>query len=140
MAEPSRGAPYRLHPARMSESRPRPWRTAPAPHPGSLLRVLSPGAYSLRQAAPSPPHLELHRFRSPRCLIVSWRSWAYRDSIGHRQPSRMSFWRRAGPRWSARSATELAPEADAGLELQLRDRLVVVRQEVSDRDAHGRFG
>ena len=29
-----------------------------------------------------------------RCLIVSWRSWAYRDSIGHRQPSGMSFWRR----------------------------------------------
>src|SRR5438445_3519193 len=46
MAEPLRGAAYRLHPARVSESRPRPWRTTPAPHPGSLLRVLPPGAYS----------------------------------------------------------------------------------------------
>src|SRR6266566_1745391 len=46
MAEPLRGAAHRLHPARVSESRPRPWRTTPAPHPGSLLRVLPPGAYS----------------------------------------------------------------------------------------------
>src|SRR3989441_11775268 len=46
MAEPLRGAAYRLHPARMSESRPCPRRTTPAPHPGSLLRVLPPGASS----------------------------------------------------------------------------------------------
>src|SRR5438093_1234652 len=46
MAEPPRGATHRLDPARVSESRNRAWRTAPAPHPGSLLRVLPPGAYS----------------------------------------------------------------------------------------------
>src|SRR3989442_185529 len=46
VAEPLRGAAHRLHPARVSESRPRPWRTAPAPPPDPLLRVLSPGAYS----------------------------------------------------------------------------------------------
>src|SRR5437899_7010456 len=42
MAEPLRGAAHRLHPARVPESRRRPWRTAPAPYPGSLLRVLPP--------------------------------------------------------------------------------------------------
>src|SRR3989454_3393627 len=46
MAEPLRGAAYRLHPARMSESRPRPRRTTPAPYPSSLLRVLPPGSNS----------------------------------------------------------------------------------------------
>src|SRR5436309_1200779 len=49
----------RLLQARVSESRPRPWRTAPAPHPGSLLRVLPPGPYSplARQGcAPRPPN------------------------------------------------------------------------------------
>src|SRR5205807_9753782 len=46
MAKPLRGAPHRLHPARVSESCPCPRRTAPAPYPGSLLRVLPRGAHS----------------------------------------------------------------------------------------------
>src|SRR3989449_3592509 len=111
MAEPLRGAAHRLHPARVPESRPRPWRTAPAPPPDPLLRVLSPGAYthlSLDKDAPHGRPIErpelgrvipirevggLHH-RYVRRATVSWRSLACRESIGRRQLSGMRFWRR----------------------------------------------
>src|SRR5436190_1789221 len=50
VAEPLRGTPHRLAPARVSRSRSRPERTPPAPPAGFLLRVLSPGTNS-----PCPP-------------------------------------------------------------------------------------
>src|SRR5438034_9820600 len=57
-------------------------------------------------------------------LTASARSRTGTEAAGVHRPPQADGARRpeGGPRWSARSATELAPEADAGLELQLRDR------------------
>src|SRR3989449_4349340 len=46
VAESFRRAPHRFDPARVSESRSRSRRKTTTPHPGSLLRVLSPGSRS----------------------------------------------------------------------------------------------
>src|SRR2546425_3308054 len=100
MAESLRGAADRLYPARVSESRPRPWRTAPTPHPGSLLRVLPPGAYSplARQGcAPRPANSKAGTRQSHLDSGSRWPPPSLRPTGRLIQPSRFATFSPALP-------------------------------------------
>src|SRR6267143_66063 len=116
LAESFRRAPHRLEPARVSESRPRSRRKTPPPHPGPLLRRLSPGSHSSlarQRCAGHQGRRAVGGGRSP-CVRPGSASWP--PDLGCSQARRTVgtlFWRRTASELTAVAWTnrrrEIAP-------------------------------